>query len=130
MNLVKMKRVGDCGAACLAMVLGRTLAEVIGTFPERLKKGIGEREMVDYLSANGVPALSSMEWPSLTVPAILTVPSMNHPGLLHYVVWDGEKVLDPSHEEKRYPDDMPKEILDNEWVPPWATVILLWMPRD
>jgi hypothetical protein len=126
MDLVKMKEVGDCGPACLAMVLGKTLEEVVVDFPLRGEQGLTDDDLMRYLAAHGIPALSSMEWPS-RVPAILTVPSLNHPGLLHYIFWDGKQILDPSNGEKRYPDDTPQMVINAGCAAPWATAILLWL---
>lgn len=89
-----------------------------GTLPE---------DLVSVLCDNGVPAVASAEWPSLEVPAILTVPSLNHLGLLHYILWDGTQFLDPSNEELRYPEHSP---LHNnvQLQPQWSTAILMWLP--
>lgn len=39
-------------------------------------------------------------------PAILTVPSLNHIGLLHFIVWSGDEYL-PSTGPLMYPGDSP-----------------------
>ena len=131
MKLVQMEMPGDCGPACLAMVLGVSLGDVTPDFPDRRRRGVIDQEMVDYLGSRGVVAIRSMDWPDDRMPAILTVPSLNFPGLLHYTVWDGARLLDPSRGPKRYPDG-----LDPTGVRPptcgafWATAILLWPRRD
>lgn len=128
MKLVQQRRFGECGAACLAMVLGLDLDHVLREFPD-LTNGICEDDMIQYLGCHGVPALASVAWPSLSISAILTVPSLNHPGVLHFVVWDAasQTVLDPSNEEKRWPNDGPK--LGSAPVQ-WASALLLWPIRD
>jgi len=128
MHLVKMENPGDCGPACLAMVLDKTLDQVAVDFPDR-HVGVTADQMIAYLAAHGVPAMSSLTWPSSQIPAILTVPSLNHPGLLHYVVWDGKQLLDPSNEARRYPDDLPSFGFPPAVGAFWATVLLLWLPQ-
>ena len=116
----------------MAMVTGLPFDVVADRFPDRATQGVGEQEMVDYLAEMGIASIAALTWPCTAqhgpVPAILTVPSMNHPGLLHFVAWDGEKILDPTHEALRYPDDQPLEIKNNGWLVPWASAILLWQP--
>lgn len=126
MNLVIMKEVGDCGPACLAMVLGKTLEDVTKDFPDRYHRGVSEEEMVGYLADHKVPSLASLVWPHRSVPAILTVPSLNHLGLLHFVVWDGTQILDPSEGPKVYPEDTPLQYKTASIPVPWVSTILLW----
>jgi hypothetical protein len=126
MKLVRQEKLGECGAACLAMVVGSTL-DAAREFLGDASRGTVSTDLIDALAKAGVPSIESIKWPSYSIPAILTVPSLNHPGLLHFIVWDGEKYLDPSNEAKRYPDDSPN--INGHVLPPsWATVILLW-PR-
>lgn len=129
-EIVKQERVGECGAACLAMVLGKSLEEVVESFPDCHERGITEPEMIDYLMQHGVPALASTDWPTMDISAIVTVPSLNHVGLLHFIVWDAaeKRYLDPSNEELQFPDDSP-EVYGQARIC-WASVILLWRKED
>jgi len=129
MRLVKQQAYGECGLAAAATVLGVDLETVREGFPDACRDGVSEEALAAYLTVHGVPALPSLVWPSLRIPAILTVPSLNHPGVLHFVVWDGERILDPTHEALRYPDDRPDHGRAPGSVAPWASAILLWLPR-
>lgn len=124
MDLVKQEQVGDCGPACVAMVLGCTLAEAREQLPKHPTGWTTPSDIIECLAQHGVPAIESLVWPNYSVSAILTVPSLNHPGLLHFILWDGEQYLDPTNESKRYPDDVPT-VRDQQLPPQWATVILL-----
>ncbi len=130
MKLVQQKQKGDCGPACLATILGLTLQEVLEDFPKARIKGVPPLEMIDYLTNRGVAAMESITWPcvnSVNVPAIVTVPSLNNLGLLHYVVWNGVQYLDPSNKSLRYPDDCPQ--VSGVATLMWSSVILLWLPK-
>jgi hypothetical protein len=129
-NLVKMREVGECGPACLATVTGDDLDEIIAWAKsiERsyayLTSALNDDDMVNYLHTHGYPdahQVTSVPDP----PAILIVPSLNIPGLLHYVVWSDEQViLDPSQGPKLWPDDAP--VVNGERVGiQWATAIVL-----
>jgi hypothetical protein len=129
-NLVKMREIGECGPACLATVTGDDLDEIIAWAKsiERsyayLTSALNDDDMVNYLRMHGYPdahQVTSVPDP----PAILIVPSLNIPGLLHYVVWDNERViLDPSPGPKLWPDDAP--VVNGERVGiQWATAIVL-----
>jgi hypothetical protein len=129
MKLVKQEAFGDCGPACLAMVMRRKLSEVRIFFPERKTRGCCPSEMINFLRKNGVPCVESFECFN-EVSSILTVPSLNHPGFLHYIVWDhiGRRYLDPTNEELRYPDDSPS-IGGVQIEPSASSAILLWLPK-
>ena len=80
----------------------------------------------NYLKYYEVPdARESFEWDEKQ-PAILTVPSLNHLGFLHYIIWDGEQYLDPSNGAKRYPADGPA--LHGKLRVFWAHAILWGTP--
>jgi hypothetical protein len=114
-ELVRMKNNGECGPACLATVLGISLDEAIAEVeaisgnPVRTH-GSGDDEIIAVLDKHGFKAEHGIDWPFVgegRVPAIVTVPSLNVRGLLHYIVWDGEVFLDPACGEFYYPDDAP-----------------------
>ena len=133
MRLVQQVKKGECGLACIAMVLGISLEEadkiaqrVLGTAGGCWGEyGLMDREMVRILKDQGLAdAKASLDWPSFETSAILTVPSLNYSGLLHYIVWDAEaqQYLDPANEPLRYPDDGP--VIAEERTVCWATAIL------
>ena len=127
-ELVMQEKVGDCGPACVAMVLGCSLSRARGILPRDKNGATYSSDIVECLCQNGVPAIESIVWPRCSVPAILTVPSLNHVGLLHFILWDGERYLDTSHEAKRYPHDGP--VVSGELQEPqWSTAILVW-PKE
>ena len=123
---MQQTKVGECGAACLAMVLGESLDYVLG-LGDDIAKGINDNRMLEILRGHGHPSIISLEWLGGNWPAILTVPSLNRPGLLHFIVWDGEQFIDPSNGEKRYPGDSPV-VNGVQLGPQWASLILFW-PR-
>jgi hypothetical protein len=126
-NLVKQEKFGECGLACIAMVLGCSLEEArekCGDFD--WSNGVNSKSIISLLAQNRIAALESLTWPDASIAGILTVPSLNHAGVLHFIVWDGEKYLDPANGEKVYPDDAP--VINGIQVKPqWASVILLFM---
>lgn len=124
MKLVRQECVGDCGPACVATVLGCSLSAARSLLYAEPGKGITDEQIVTALVDRGVPALASTVWPGYSVSAILSVPSLNHRGLMHYIVWDGEEYLDPTHEGYRYPDDSPV-VHGVRLEPQWSTVVLL-----
>jgi hypothetical protein len=124
-KIVKMEKCGDCGPACLAMVLGCTLEEAWSMVNASPAGGVVPEEMIKALRKNGMGAIESLVIPHPSCLAILTVPSLNHRGLLHYIYWDGHDILDPTNGKLRYPDDGP--VIDGERLfPQWASAILIW----
>jgi len=126
MKLVKQEEFGQCGAACLAMVLGDPLEDVIAEIEDRTwislsVGGMTDCEIVEHLHKHLVNARIILDWDGQK-PAILTVPSLNHRGLLHYIVWDGERYLDPAMGELRYPEDAP--VINGKKTVCWATAIV------
>ncbi len=109
MNLVKQREFGECGIACLAMVTGLdydTVKEIIddpavatyGIRTEQMLVALHQAGFTNPHEIFGVPADEARA-------AILTVPSLNHPGMLHFIVWDGSNYFDPSAGAKEYPQD-------------------------
>jgi ABC-type bacteriocin/lantibiotic exporter with double-glycine peptidase domain len=130
MKLVTQEHKGECGPACIAMVLGLTLDEAIER-AERLLEGVKVRdygmcddEMVELLKLNGFEhARSSTSWDAAS-NAILTVPSLNYHGLLHYLVYDVQDgYLDPASVDAtyHYPEDAP--IVGGKKMVQWAAAI-------
>jgi len=106
-KMVKQRGNGDCGIACLAMVLGKPYEE-IKTYIDDTSEGTDSIFVKDVLTHYGKKNVREELHYKFGKPAILTVPSLNHPGLLHYIVCDGEKKwLDPSIEKRVYPNDGP-----------------------
>lgn len=129
MKLVKQRAFGECGAAAIAMVLNCDIADVVVEINRGLARnglslqtdGIAETEMVEYLRMKGRDARAVLQRPD-SRPAILTVPSLNHRGLLHFIVWDGERYLDPATGPLLYPDDAP--IIRDKKTVCWASAII------
>lgn len=134
MNLVRQRAKGECLPACLAMIANTTIDDVLAT--TRMLEGKGgcpylpDNEAVKWLAsrmiwyglrigpARGLTAETESFRVdiSLDIPAILSVPSENFPGLNHAVVWDNErrKILDPQKDE---PQDLSSYPVIHEWVP-------------
>lgn len=83
-----------CGHACVAMVTGASVEDLVGRF--------GDKTMNDALLAiafaeHGVAIARDRPWSAVTVHV---VPSLGKSGALHYIVSDTrggrEQVLDPS----------------------------------
>jgi hypothetical protein len=125
MRLVKQREKGECGLACIAMVLGVSLKEAIRMACITIEnhdyllcpgvvdlewgsRGMTDEEVIEVLRAYGAHAKNGPDWTDLAQAAILIVPSLNHRGLLHYVVWDpeAEQYLDPGG-PLVYPDHGP-----------------------
>jgi hypothetical protein len=124
MRLVKQTKLGECGPACVATVAGCSLREALDVVGD-VSRGVTDYALVDALAEFGVPSQVSLRWPDKSVPAILTVPSLGVPGLLHFIVWDGKRYLDPANSENIYPDAAPV-VNGRKLEPQWATAILLW----
>lgn len=128
MMLVQQTQKGECGAACLAMVLDLSLEAVLREVRDMhedeeayLEWGLVPEDMIEVLFQHGIVARESVTRPDER-PAILTVPSLNYPGLLHYIVWDGGRYLDPSPGPLRYPDDAP--VIRGTRSVQWASAII------
>ena len=128
MELIKQKEFGGCGVACLAMVTGKKydqiLSEIDDIFGRNLQNdGLSDAEIVSYLSEQpGFKSVRSTTTRPDWRPAILTVPSLNYIGLLHYIVWDGERYLDPAIGSKTWPDDAP--VLKGKRIISWASAVI------
>jgi len=128
MKLVKMREVGDCGPACLATVTGDNLDDIIAWARELERpdswgtSALNDPAMLEYLRTHGYPDAQQVT-NNPNPPAILVVPSLNIPGLLHYVVWSDERtVLDPSLGPRLWPGDAP--VVNGKQVNvQWATAI-------
>ena len=98
-----------CGIACIAMVMGKTYKEIADTIGEEYCKnyGLSDYAMVNYLEGHGCP-VKMLPFPNMFCGhvAIASVPSVNLPRHMHYIVIDtrpgnnktGDKawiVLDP-----------------------------------
>jgi hypothetical protein len=125
MRLVKQEEFGQCGAACLAMVLGMEFSDVVEELKcvhGPLEMGLSDDEMIDFLRSHGIACPRAvMDWNG-SDPAILTVPSLNSRGFLHYIAWDGERFHDPSEGPLLYPQDAPR--VGGEAMVFWATAIV------
>lgn len=108
MKLIKQRKFGECGVACLAMILDKTYEEILEYFNHKdfTNSGIGPDEMISCLEHFGKSGAKEYLHYQLG-PAILTVPSLNHVGFLHFIVYDGENYLDPSTEKLQYDRDAP-----------------------
>lgn len=99
MKLVQQKDDYSCGVACIAMVTGKPYDEVRALVSEH-SIGLHPRD-VDFLLGQLGVEYSRLMYPELCkcVPHIITVPSLNIVGGLHYVVADVSEgvlcVLDP-----------------------------------
>lgn len=118
--LIRQTEPGLCLAACVAMVSGSSLDEVVAActlrkLPGRKHRFLPDHEAIRYLATRHLhcglrirpPALvhGNMESFTITIrlddaPGILSVKSANHEDLLHAVVWcpDRQMVLDPLHD--------------------------------
>ena len=110
MNEIKQRGFGECGIACLAMVCGEKYEHIRKMFPDVVTKDGSDPDLMIKvlrdLRFKNVQEMVGLPDDIENRPAILTVPSLNHIGLLHYIVWDGNgNFLDPCQEGKRYPDD-------------------------
>jgi len=113
MKLVKQQEFGLCGPACLATILNKDLYDIVQKFTEHTGKdprqtGMTDEEIIDFLLLEGYENVKNEFYlKDSSRPAICTVASLNHLGLLHYIVWDGKKYLDPGV-GRTYPNDAPK----------------------
>ena len=104
MNLIRQKDDVTCGIACAAMVAGVSFDVARRKRRKPITNGISSREMSRLLSDLGVKFQRRMH-PEIrrTCPHIITVPSLNVVGGMHYVVmfFDGRwNVLDPQRGRK------------------------------
>lgn len=125
MRHVKMKNAGECGPACFAMVSGVSLETALSKIPV----GCTDLDLVDALRKSGLCAYRTMEWPAADctgVVAILTVPSLNFPGILHSVVWDGNQILDPSPGPRTYPFEVRNPANQTSLPIQWASLVVVF----
>lgn len=103
---VKQRENYDCGIACLSMISGESYEAVKNNLPEHVVTAMpeGGMEVIHVLKflwklkfeakyhiyENGGVWVPNNNW------WILSVPSLNYKDKYHFIVWDGEKVLDPS----------------------------------
>ena len=131
MKLIKQRAKGECGPACLAMVLGIELDQAVVESEQAsgvrcTERGCSGVDMIAVLNAHGLrDARESLEWDTIE-PAILTVASLNFPGLLHFIVWDGERFLDSANSGHVYPDNAPSVPGADRYIG-WASVVV-WSP--
>jgi len=126
---IKQKKFGQCGPACLAMVLKCELDAVVLNLErggrDLATTGMTDQEMVEFLQDQDVECYISMER-APDQPAILTVPSLNHPGVLHYIYWDGKEYHDPGSGHLVYPKHAPR--FGGDQIVCWSTAIIIGEP--
>lgn len=101
MQLIKQRKHGDCGIACLAMMFNISYEEVIKFFPDNDfdNDGLSILELSNFISSMGSTPFESRFF-DLKRKGILFVPSLNIKGGGHFVYWDGPgKLYDPSNKE-------------------------------
>lgn len=133
MNIIRQTEPGLCLAACVAMIVGDSLENVVNS-TRILKSEDGVRflpdnEAIKFLAsrmlcyglrlAPGTEVTKDIDsfnvTVSLDIPAILAVKSKNFEGFNHAVVWDNQRrmILDPLHDD---PQELSRyEVI--EWVP-------------
>jgi hypothetical protein len=128
MELVKQKGFGECAVACISMVTGKDYNLVLDGIATLYKikphlEGINCLQVVGYLQKySEFKTVREVIYPYYASSAILSVPSLNHVGLLHFIVWDDKRYLDPSLGPKFWPDDAP--IINGKRIISIATAIV------
>jgi len=109
--VLKQRNTWDCSICCMAMATGRSYEDVLEVYlsspddARRWELGIGTS------TTSVLRVLTLLGWKpvmthgvALSYVGIVSVASINFPGKLHHVYWDGQKVMDPStlqtHDEK------------------------------
>jgi hypothetical protein len=92
---VQQRGDGDCGVACFAMFTGESYERCRELLRFKANAGTSEAQMIGALAYHFDVRVSRTDGWADAVPGILTVPSLNMPGRLHFVVWTGSEVLDP-----------------------------------
>lgn len=100
MKLVNQRTDWDCGYAVLAIFAGisyeKAMEAVLKRCPDAKGGPIGDRDLMIALRDFGYdPIQCCGSMGMVGVPEILIVASLNFPGVLHYIVLDGNEVLDP-----------------------------------
>lgn len=118
-TMVKQRADDDCAVCSIAMATGLPYEEVLEKIGDAYKPGEGmyhpsialERLGFKYTFENGIPVgdivckhrgilspdfFRSFAWGRR---ALLSVPSLNIPGGMHMVYWDGAQVFDPSNKK-------------------------------
>lgn len=130
-RLVQQRATYDCYVACMAMISGESYDAIMANLPTWV---------VDEMPTGGIEAIQAMKlmhrlryewdyqliepgtkWKPSPNHCILSVPSLNFEGKFHVIVWDGEKVFDPSM-LKTYTTEMALPVIDY--------VIDFWMPTE
>ena len=129
MKLVKQRTSGDCGIACLSMILNKDyetieyeLNEIIEYDEDRdiSIHGIDIDDIFRYLKDSNIPFNISSWFGSNR--AIAIVPSLNADIGLHYIAYDGKEIFDPSKGPLLWPDNAPIN-KDGKRILPIAVVI-------
>lgn len=121
MDLITSRTFGDCTICCVAMITGQTYDTIMGNALEYmleyqgfkfLPQRVAYKLLIDYNKVPGAIVIPEPNEPvnlnegdelivmfSYTQPALVTVPG--NAGMLHAVVWDGERraYLDPNYSE-------------------------------
>lgn len=97
-KLIEQRGKSDCVICCVAMAVGRTYDEVsaltnMGDF------GLSHSAEFWLLRRFGWTPIRLFGFRPM-YPSIVTVASLNLPGRLHAVWWDGDRLFDPSPMEK------------------------------
>lgn len=133
-QLVRQRLKFDCGICTLAMATGRPYAEIRAAAEEGsnfdVRQGIRREwqvlgrlglQMGGHVSADGdfwslersILAPEAFRRHALGRRAIMAVPSLNMPGHLHSIYWDGTTVFDP-HPKRlytRFDELLPDELI-------------------
>jgi hypothetical protein len=138
MEVVKQRSEFDCVLACLCMATGKEynelwtqeFAELVeahrgtaGSLHEQAVKlsGLVAGEDFETIYCIGIrpEAVLKLLWGR---HAMLQVPSLNHEGKMHYIYWDGERILDPSNKQTyQYAETV---------IPYWVTLLRTKMVRQ
>lgn len=126
MELIKQPNNWTCAAACVCMATGTTLADLYEhcghdgsqNVAPTIKRPMGKRcfsfqELAGYLlknnmmfgwgcsSSNGFdPKTATLTVDFEGMPALVDVDSVS-PGIIHCVLWDGARIIDPYFPEKK-----------------------------
>jgi len=115
MELINQRTNFDCTAAALAMFFGYKYDDFLSKYfaDYKFDRPVSYGEELKIFHSEGARYINVPTWTMPKCKCIAVVPSMNWPGKLHSVFYDGENLFDPqaNREGKKHYDNPNKDFV-------------------